>query len=38
MYFAIAAMDGVMAHFLADPPLVLGLTGLAFALAPDRSS
>lgn len=32
-YFAIAAMDGVTAHFLSDPVLVVGLTALAFALA-----
>jgi len=31
--FAVAAMDGVAAYFLADPLLVLGLTALAFALA-----
>jgi predicted Na+-dependent transporter len=31
--FAIAAMDGVVDHFRADPLLVLGLTALAFALA-----
>ena len=31
--FAIAAMDGVVDHFRADPLLVIGLTGLAFALA-----
>ena len=33
MYFAIAAMDGVTAHFLSNPLLVVGLTALAFALA-----
>ncbi|MGA7971407.1 MAG: Na+-dependent transporter [Pseudolabrys sp.] len=33
MYFAIAAMDGVTAHFLSKPLLVVGLTALAFALA-----
>ena len=32
-YFAIAAMDGVTAHFMSDPWLVFGLTTLAFALA-----
>ncbi len=32
-YFAIAAMDGVTAHFLSDPLLVVGLTALAFTLA-----
>jgi hypothetical protein len=31
--FAIAAMDGVVDHFLADPLLVIELTALAFALA-----
>jgi hypothetical protein len=31
--FAIAAMDGVVDHFRADPLLVIGLTALAFALA-----
>ena len=31
--FAIAAMDGVVGHFIADPLLVVGLTALAFALA-----
>ena len=31
--FAIAAMDGVVDHFRADPLLVVGLTALAFALA-----
>ncbi len=31
--FAIAAMDGVVAHFIADPILVIALTALAFALA-----
>jgi len=31
--FAVAAMDGVTAHFLRDPLLVMGLTLLAFALA-----
>ena len=31
--FAIAAMDGVVDHFRADPMLVVGLTALAFALA-----
>jgi hypothetical protein len=31
--FAVAAMDGVAAHFLRDPVLVVGLTALAFALA-----
>jgi BASS family bile acid:Na+ symporter len=31
--FAIAAMDGVTAHLLRDPLLVLGLTTLAFAVA-----
>ena len=31
--FAIAAMDGVPAHFRADPALVVKLTGLAFLLA-----
>ena len=31
--FAIAAMDGVVDHFIADPLLVIGLTSLAFALA-----
>jgi BASS family bile acid:Na+ symporter len=31
--FAIAAMDGIVGHFLGDPVLVLKLTGLAFALA-----
>ena len=31
--FAIAAMDGVVDHFRADPMLVVGLTVLAFALA-----
>jgi hypothetical protein len=31
--FAVAAMDGVMAHARADPLLVAGLTLLAFALA-----
>lgn len=31
--FAIAAMDGVVAHFRGDPLLVVGLTALAFALA-----
>jgi hypothetical protein len=31
--FAIAAMDGVVGHFIADPLLVIGLTALAFALA-----
>jgi hypothetical protein len=31
--FAVAAMDGVTAHFLRDPLLVTGLTALAFALA-----
>jgi hypothetical protein len=31
--FAVAAMDGVMAHVRADPLLVAGLTLLAFALA-----
>jgi predicted Na+-dependent transporter len=33
MIFGIALMDGVTAHALADPKLVLGLTALAFALA-----
>ena len=32
-YFAIAAMDGVTAHLMSDPWLVIGLTALAFALA-----
>jgi hypothetical protein len=32
--FAVAAMDGVADHFRADPLLVVGLTLLAFALAP----
>jgi BASS family bile acid:Na+ symporter len=31
--FAIAAMDGVTAHFISDPWLVVRLTALAFALA-----
>jgi hypothetical protein len=31
--FAIAAMDGVVDHFRADPLLVIELTALAFALA-----
>jgi BASS family bile acid:Na+ symporter len=31
--FAVAAMDGVTAHALADPALVAGLTALSFALA-----
>ena len=31
--FAIAAMDGVVDHFLKDPLLVLALTALAFALS-----
>ena len=31
--FAIAAMDGVVDHFRANPLLVVGLTALAFALA-----
>ena len=31
--FAIAAMDGVVDHFRADPMLVVGLTALALALA-----
>ena len=31
--FAIAAMDGVVDHFRADPVLVIKLTALAFALA-----
>lgn len=31
--FAVAAMDGVTAHALADPLLVAGLTVLAFALS-----
>lgn len=31
--FAIAAMDGVVDHFLSDPLLVVALTALAFALA-----
>lgn len=31
--FAVAAMDGVTAHFFSDPLLVIGLTALAFALA-----
>ena len=31
--FAVAAMDGVVANFRADPKLVLGLLALAFALA-----
>jgi hypothetical protein len=31
--FAIAAMDGVVAHFIADPLLVVGLLALAFALS-----
>ena len=31
--FAIAAMDGVVDHFIADPLLVVELTALAFALA-----
>ncbi len=31
--FAVAAMDGVTAHFISDPLLVIGLTALAFALA-----
>ena len=31
--FAIAAMDGVVDHFRADPLLVVGLTALAFAIA-----
>lgn len=31
--FAIAAMEGVADHFLADPLLTVGLTALAFALA-----
>jgi len=31
--FAIAAMDGVVDHFRADPLLVVGLTALAFVLA-----
>jgi hypothetical protein len=31
--FAIAAMDGVVDHFRADPLLVIALTALAFALA-----
>ena len=33
LLFAIAAMDGVTAHAIADPLLVLGLTALAFALS-----
>jgi predicted Na+-dependent transporter len=33
MIFGIALMDGVTAHALADPKLVLALTALAFALA-----
>jgi hypothetical protein len=32
-FFAVAAMDGVVDHFIADPPLVLALTALAFALS-----
>ena len=31
--FAVAAMDGVVDHFRADPLLVVALTALAFALA-----
>ena len=31
--FAVAAMDGVTAHFISDPLLVTGLAALAFALA-----
>src|SRR5262249_35228994 len=31
--FAVAAMDGVTAHFRANPLLVIELTALAFALA-----
>ena len=31
--FAVAAMDGVVDHFRADPLLVIALTALAFALA-----
>ncbi len=31
--FAVAAMDGVTAHFIAHPVLVVGLTALAFVLA-----
>lgn len=31
--FAIAAMDGVVDHFIADPLLVIGLVALAFALS-----
>jgi BASS family bile acid:Na+ symporter len=31
--FAIAAMDGVVDHFIADPLLVIGLAALAFALS-----
>ena len=31
--FAIAAMDGIVDHFLKDPLLVLALTALAFALS-----
>ena len=33
LLFAIAAMDGVTAHAIADPLLVAGLTALAFAIA-----
>jgi hypothetical protein len=32
-FFAIAAMDGVVDHFLKNPLLVLALTALAFALS-----
>jgi BASS family bile acid:Na+ symporter len=31
--FAVAAMDGVVAHALANPALVIGLTALSFALS-----
>jgi hypothetical protein len=30
--FAVAVMDGIAAHFIADPLLVIGLVALAFAL------
>jgi len=33
LVFALAAMDGVAAQTIADPKLVLALTGLSFALA-----
>ena len=33
LLFAIAAMDGVTAHAIADPLLVAGLTALAFTIA-----